>query len=107
MPASISAREPTLGRQNIDAFILLPSPPYLVVIHHPEDDDHLRRADDEHQYIARLALVARSRKSPAPIAGSRFNPGISRSHKIQRGRAVRSDNVPAATCQTPGIRKWR
>jgi hypothetical protein len=25
MPASISAREPTLGRQNIDAFIPFPS----------------------------------------------------------------------------------
>jgi hypothetical protein len=31
MPASISAREPTLGRQNIDAFILLPSRPVPVV----------------------------------------------------------------------------
>jgi hypothetical protein len=31
MPASISAREPTLGRQNIDAFILLPSRGFLVI----------------------------------------------------------------------------
>jgi hypothetical protein len=28
MPASISAREPTLGRQNIDAFIVFPSRPF-------------------------------------------------------------------------------
>ena len=31
MPASISAREPTLGRQNIDAFILLPSRHFLLI----------------------------------------------------------------------------
>jgi hypothetical protein len=31
MPASISAREPTLGRQNIDAFIPLPSRPLLLI----------------------------------------------------------------------------
>src|SRR5579872_6357833 len=53
MPASISAREPTLGRQNIDAFILLSSPrPSLVVGSWPDRTRHPRRATRDHQYGA-------------------------------------------------------
>src|SRR5581483_5339465 len=58
MPASISAREPMLGRQNIDAFICFLSRSAFVAFRKLWDDGHLRRAVCDHN-MPRLRVARR------------------------------------------------